>query len=583
MTAAATTTALALVAGLLLVTTAAVSAQQAVERHLPAAGAAPTDALSIAAPDYGRSDEAPLGVDLAGIRLIGAGQDVASGTSRGVTLHGVTGLPAATVETALAPYLGAPLSLGLITRLQADIAALWRNAGYPFMSVTVPPQEVTTGVLTLRVVEFVAGPAVTVTGDADASLATNVRITPGQRVDARALSEDMAWLNRNPYRIVNGQFAPGSAFGTTDLTLKVTAEKPFSVSAGYGNTGSVATGLDRWSIGGGIWVPVLNDMIVSYRFTRGSDIFTGGDLFALDASRAGYLSHAGRIDLPTLPRQALSIAPNYVATNELLAGLPISFANQTFELPILYRSAVSNLIPEAYWGDFYFGIEPKWFRRSTALSGTEIASGEAGLVNFVVGWSHQLADPYGRTAIDARLKFNPGGIIAGNDAATWAAFTGGRVTDPTYVLAGLDVTRSTNLPQDFAWISQFSGLAANQALPDSERLSLAGFGAVRGYDAGDGSVDTGLVWRNELRTPVLTPLAGAGLADSLSPFIFADLGTGYDFATAAQTTLASAGVGFDYAIGSNFTASAVGAVALRDAPQTRAGDFSFTTDLRLSY
>jgi len=562
-------------------------AQSALERNLPAQAAPGSASISVGEADYGQSDDTPLGVNVAGVRLISQDEAVPAQAQRGISIGSVPGVDAGAATAALSPYVGQPLTRALIVRMQGELAGLWRSKGYPFVSVTVPPQEITSGVLTLRVVEFHVG-KVSVEGTAvERNLAGQVRLVPGGRIDAGALEEDLDWLNRNPYRHVAGSFAPGDESGASDFTLKVTEDKPWSVFAGYANTGSEATGRDRWSVGAGAWIPELNDMTVSWRFTRSGDVWHGGDLGSLDVSRPGYLSHAARIELPTFERQALSIAPNFVETNELVEGTPFSFDNRTFELPILYRSAISNLLPGHYWGDIYFGVEPKWVKRRTAFGGIDVASGKAGLFNIVLGWAGSFSDAYGNTAIDARIKANPGGGVGGNTSADWAAFTGGRVTDATYVTGGIDVTRTTGLPHGFFWVSQFSGLVSSQALPDTERLGLGGFYAVRGYDNDDGAADTGLVWRNELRGPTFSPLANSGYADSASPFVFVDLGHGYDFAAKDHTTLAGTGVGLDYAIGDRLSASFTGAVALADADadprHTRSGDWTFNASIRIAY
>ena len=549
-----------------------------IERNLPPVSVTSGGEVRVDEAVSGSTDETPFGVDLAGIALIGPDEDVSAHPAGGVSTRAIGQALRGGVESALAPFIGRPLSPALITRIQTAVAGVWREAGYPFMSVTVPPQEVTHGVLTLRVVEFVAGE---VSSD-HASLPLHIRQQPGERISAAQLSEDLAWLNRNPFREVGAVFAPGDQRGASDIDLTVTKDKPFAVYGGWDNTGSPATGRDRFYTGGGLWIPALNDMTLSWRYTR-SDELWDGKVFSLDPARRGYLSFAGRIDLPTRPRQALSIAPNFVTTNEFVAGTPFSFKNATFELPVLYRTAVSSILPGHYWGDVYFGVEPKWVRRTTRFGGVDLAQGEAGLINLVVGWSHILTDPSGRTSLDLRLIANPGGIVAGNGAADWSAFTGGRVTDHTYVHAGFDITRWTQLPQGFGWSSTLTGQTAGQALPDTERLSLGGHYAVRGFESNDVSVDAGLVWRNELRLPAVQSLAGTSLSDTLSPFAFLDLGWGKDIASSTSETLAGAGLGFDYGIGRNFNAGATAAVALTDAGTTRSGDWSLIANIRFTY
>jgi hemolysin activation/secretion protein len=559
-------------------------AQSALERNLPEAVAPGGGAVTLGEPDYGEGGSQPLGVDLAGVRLIGAGEAPSATPPRGISIGAVPDAAPTAIEAALGAYLGQPLTPDLIVRMQGAVARVWREAGYPFVSVTVPPQEITSGVLSLRVVEFHAGQVHVEGGSAlERNLPPAIRLAPGQRIDAGAVEEDLDWLNRNPYRRVEGVFAPGDETGSSDFTLKVTRDKPWSVFGSYANAGSEATGRDRWSVGGGAWIPDLNDMTLSYRFTRSGEIWHDGDLTSLDLSRPGYLSHAARIDIPTWSRQALSIAPNYVETNELVSGTPFSFNNTTFELPILYRTAISNIFPGRYLGDLYFGGEPKWLSRKTRFAGIEVGRADAGLVNLVVGWSHQFTDPYGRTGMDLRLKANPGGITGNNTAADWSAFTGGRVSDHTYVYAAFDVSRFTTLPYGLGWASTASGQIATQVLPDTERLGLGGYYAVRGYDGDDASADTGLFWRNELRLPTLSPLANMGIADSLSPFALLDLGVGRDNAARIGTSLAGAGFGLEYAIGRNVNLGVVAALALTEAGATHSGDWSVNADLRFTY
>jgi hemolysin activation/secretion protein len=158
------------------------------------------------------------------------------------------------------------------------------------------------------------------------------------------------------------------------------------------------------------------------------------------------------------------------------------------------------------------------------------------------------------------------------------------VTDISYAYGALDVTRVTNLPSRLAWVSHVSGIWSNQPLPDTERLSLGGLSAVRGYNYDDVSADAGLIWRNELRLPGFSPLQKAvGRPDTLSPYLFADLGYGKDQATKASSTLAGIGAGFDYAAGDNFSGSLVAGYALKDAGTTGKGDWSVQVSLTAKF
>lgn len=116
------------------------SAQSALERNLPEQVAPPPGAVSVGEADYGKSDDTPLGVDVAGVRLIGPNEALAAKAPHGVTVGNVPDIAPQAATAVLSPFVGKPLTRALIVRMQGELAAVWRKAGFPFVSVTVPPQ-----------------------------------------------------------------------------------------------------------------------------------------------------------------------------------------------------------------------------------------------------------------------------------------------------------------------------------------------------------------------------------------------------------------------------------------------------------
>jgi len=562
--------------GALLVLADPSIAQNAIERNLPPPVERRAAQITINDGDSRSTDETPLGVDVAGIVLIGTADDTGSPAGAGVTVAGVENAPVEALRGALSRFIGRPLSLALISEIQAAVTDVWRDAGYPFVSVTIPPQEITTGILRLRVIEFRAG-NVTVAGVGGSHaerIERSVRVAAGERLNARELSEDLNWLNRVGQRRVAAVFSPGSEFGASDLVLDVSSGRNPAFYAGWTNNGSRATGLDRIFVGTSVWLPELNDLTFTYQLTGSLDLWRDPRrIIPKKGDYPGYVSHSARIALPTWPRQALEISPNFVATREM-ANAFVAIENTTFEIPVIYRSAVSNIVPGLFAGDVYGGVEFKKLYRTTFFSGTEVGSGEAGVFQLVLGWAHGFDDRFGRTDFDVSIRANPGGVVSGNTDANWAVFSGGRVTDVDYVYARADIARSTRLPHEFSWQSRFFGVLSDQPLPDTERLGLGGLGATRGYTVDDVTVDRGLVFRNELRFPTVSLFgSGAfGMTDSFSGFIFGDLGYGTDLSTGATTTIGSVGIGFDHAIGGHFNATVLAGYALADGGGTNAGD-----------
>lgn len=288
---------------------------QVVERNLPPEPPRRASAIKIGADDLLKSDDAtPLGVNVQAIVLIGAnaGAKPASGV-KGVDVSEVSGLDAAALREQLTPFVDRPLSRKLIAEVQAAIAAAYREAGRPFVSVTLPPQEVSSGVLQLRVIVFkVAG--IKVTGAAPESYPpSRIRLVPGQEIDARKLETDLDWANRNPFRQVEAVFGPGKDLGMTDVNIQVTDRKPWQVYAGYANSGTLLTDRNRYYVGAS-GAPSA-DVFASYQLTGSGNFWADDGLFSRPAD-AKYVSQAGRVLTPLGLRTSLEVVGDHVQTNE---------------------------------------------------------------------------------------------------------------------------------------------------------------------------------------------------------------------------------------------------------------------------
>lgn len=566
------------------------------ERNLPPVTSG-QGRLVIGPQDLGTSsDDTPLGVTITGLSLIGAKETVTARATRGVRIGAIGDGPQPRLAQVLAGFVGQPLSRKAMGDIQTAIARVYREAGYPFVSVTLPPQEVTSGVLTLRVVEFRTG-AVKVSGaeqGREAELAGRVRTATGERIDATALDEDLAWLNRFPYRSVSGVFSPGDELGLSTLTLEVTPQKPWQAFAGWSNSGTKATGLDRYFVGFGAALPALPQSFLSYQFTGSDNFWSDSGSLGPGPDRPSYYSHAGRLVFSTGARQSIEIAPSFVATRQRGLAPQFTFTNTTLEVPVYYRTAISNLLPGIYAGDLVIGAVGKSVSRSSFFDRSNIGGARAAVFELVAGWTVSRSDAWGSTSADLRIVINPGGVLGGNSTTRWQNFSGGRVSDVTYAYGLADITRVTRLGQGFNWVSQAIAQIGNQPLPDTEQMGLGGLYGTRGYSLDDATVDTGVIWRNELRMPtfsVLPAFSGTGVGDQLSPFVFVDLGwgraNGYQGLLGPvrreDYSLASIGTGVDYTLGRNLTASLVAGYALSDAAHTKAGDVSLQGRLFVSF
>jgi hemolysin activation/secretion protein len=527
------------------------------------AGLMPAMAQEAAPAD--RSAES-IGVNLNGLVLLGPTDAVRAGTTGQVTAAGLELIDAATLTPGLQPLIGRPISQALIAEIEAAVVTAYRDAGFPFVAVATPPQEITSGILNLRVVPFrAAGVTVTGTDAANADrIAAGIRQQPGDFIAARQLEEDLTWLNRSPARLVGAEFSPGAEPSTTDITLAVTEAGRWQFSAGLSNTGSIETGTERLSFG-----IVGSDLLRpgDALFYRGSASFDIGE-----NDLPNYLGHTLQYITPIASRQELAFLLTLSDTVETPDDVFV-LDSRTEEVVITWASALSNF--STLPGEVRAGFE---YRRQTKdLSfGEDIPLGTDVFVTqqFQIGWGHDwrsvtAAGPLLAHSLDVGLRLSPGDLGSNNSDDDLAAFTLGRATSAryAYVTAGYDL--NTRLVNGRRVMLGLSGQFASDALPDTEQLSIGGLDAVRGYTGEDGSYDTGLILRSELG---LTAQPWEQGIFSAQPFAFFDAGAGYDKGRDLSDTFASIGVGASLRIGLGGSANVVVGVPLVDGPQNDAGE-----------
>ncbi len=492
--------------------------------------------------------------------------------------------PAARAQ--LTPFIGQPLSRKLIAEVEAAIARYYRQQGYPFVSISTPPQPISGGVLQVRVIEFHAGD-VKVTGvdpDTAQTVRGGVRLQTGQPIDAVQLEQDLDWLNRYPYRHTEAVFAPGDDLGASNLALQTTLSKPWQVYAGYANSGSPSTGWDRYFMGvqaGGLLVP---GTVFSYQFTASPDFFDDhGDAFG-ELEHPEYASHGARASIPIGDRQELEFTFDHVETNvaDTVFGVQFAVRQETGEFSFGYRGSVSNFV--RFPGDIFAGVEIKSERRISYFSGLEAVNNSIDVYQGYLGWENAWSDLTGRNDLTLTVHASPGGVDGHNSLAALALFSNYRIVAADYAYDDLQFSRTTRLPANWSLVNSLIGQYAGTALPDTEQMGVGGSDLVRGYTLDDGAYDSAIVSRNELRAPSLALLGRAGpVPDQLAPFAFFDAGYGTSHNVAVKADLASVGVGADYYLGGRLSATATVGRALTDGVETRNGDWLLQSRVTLSF
>jgi hemolysin activation/secretion protein len=541
---------------------------QFVERNLPPEPRRLPPAIR-GTPDLLRSDDAtPLGPDLKTVVILGARDAVNKRAKRtGIDVRRAEPTFAGAIEARIAPFMGQRLSRKLMADIQLAIADVYRDAGRPFVSVTLPPQEVTTGVLQIRVIPLRLG-RVSIVG-ADPALAARIRdnvvLPRGEPIDARRLESDLEHLNRSPFTRVEAVFGPGKDLGATDLTLQVTESKPWQAYGGYANSGTTQL-TDRNRVFAGT-VLAVGDVLASYQATGSPDFWK-------------YMSHAGRVDIPLAWRTSVELVGNYVQTNE--TPTEIRLRTRVFESGAYYRTAMANLVPGTF-GNVFVGAEAKHLVRDAYISEVFFDERQAGVFQIAGGWAGAWSDRYGTNGLDVRLKTNPGDVLGNNNSSDWILYSAGRVSDVHTTFATINYNRLTPLPWGLSLATQFVSLIGDKALPDTERAAVGGAYAVRGYVIEDGVVDKAFILRNSVYLPSFSLWNAAAGPDNVAPFGFFDYGHGKDLFTQRVADLASVGAGVDYQIGAWLRSNVSIGYALRDGAYTDAGNWRIDARVVGSY
>ena len=500
-------------------------------------------------------DPTPFGVALSGLVLVdgkvNGGKLVRHSGNGGIdTSFGGPTAQNDALRRLLAKYVGQPLSFRLLSAIQTDVTQFYRDNGRSLVSVTVPQQEITSGVVQINVTAFVLA-GTTIEG-ADASstafLTRQLRLKPGQEVDTDRLLDDVNWLNQNPFRHVSVVFAPGQAASSTNLTLQVqAAQRTWSGYAGVSNSGTEDTGMLRLYGGFNISALSWKDQQLSYQFTGSPESL--GKLRLWDTGTdKGYLSHALTYFIPITTnngfRTTLTFSASHISSYSVPGGVFTSGAETTIldgeiSFPLPKTSGRFSLVPE-----LYAQVEFDDYDKLQYFFGIPITEERTKLLHGAIGFRTSMNGPlFGKTS---------------RGSADISLVFGHRDTDgfasSTYSYGKFTLSEEIFLDREKSIAFRINGQTSNDPLHPLEQMALGGDGTVRGYPVNGVASPTAMSASIEYRAPSWS--FKAGNADgTFRPHIFADVGFAEAFAPLGDQRLSSVGVGGDIEVGNNLVGS----------------------------
>lgn len=475
------------------------------------------------------------------------------------------------LEARLQKFQGQSLSFKLLSEIQAEITNHYRDIGQPLVSVTVPPQEISSGDVKFEVVSFVLAQK-EVSGNKRTPsdyLLDQVRAKPGDVINSDRLVEDVNWLNLNPFRQVQGVFEPGSEFGTTNIILEVSENRPWAGFVGIANTGNPLTGEERIFTGFNTSALPFNDHQLAYQFTASPSMLERGRFFNAENDESGYAAHS------------------------LTYFAPLTFGNgQRVKLTFqIYRTSSFSITPGALVFDTLSettgaSVEaavplPKVGRRFTLFPElvATLDYKKRDEDQFAPGFPTSFAETE-VTQYSIGVRANTVGQFFGKNASGGLSATILRgdtkqstVADSQNTYFRFDANQRVQINDGLSIAAEISGQISSGTLSALDEFGVGGVGTVRGYESNEVAGSSGVAASLEVIGAPIS-LADGNVPISVSPYGFFDIGyvEGDAALATASETISSVGFGGRFSVGAGATATLEAARALSDGVSTLSGD-----------
>lgn len=355
------------------------------------------------------------------------------------------------------------------------------------MSVTVPPQNISTGVVQVVVTEYRVD-RVTVKGNrwfSSSLLRAESGLAPGQTLTLPGVQQDLNWLNANPFRTVTTVFQPGAQPGATNVVLETQDRLPVRVYSSFDNAGVPSLGLGEWNMGATWGNAFGRDQQLSYQFTR--------------STSGRYDAHALSWAMPLPWRDKLLVFGSY---EQETPNVGPNFGENGHSGQVSFRY-VHNLAGLArFTEDVQIGYDFKTTNNNLEFGGLRVFTSRIAVDQFPLIYEAGYTDPYGQTTFENQLVISPGGLTGANNTLAFQAVLPEARADYLYDRIGL--TRVTRLPRRFSFVSRALGQVSDRNLMYSEQLGAGGPESVRGYYTDTALGSEGVLISQEIRAPSLS-------------------------------------------------------------------------------
>jgi hemolysin activation/secretion protein len=458
-----------------------------------------------------------------------------------IEVTGVTVFPKEKIREIVKDYEGKELSVREIHKVADLITDLYRQKEYLTSRAYIPPQDLTGGILEIRVLEGKMGDLkIENPGKvyfSDKLIKSKVRIKKGEYFDYERLRKSLIKINEHPDRTAKAVLAPGTEPGQTDVVLIIDDQRTYHAGFEYDNFGSRYIGKDRYTLTFDHNNLTGHDDILSLKY-----LMSDGDHYDLESLRyllpLGYTWEMGLYAV----HSELELAEEFEATEaEGKSTIASVFANKYLVDEENLEIKLTSGFDYKHIRNFQLGIETSRDEMRIAKLGLDVDK----------------TDRWGRTLLINEFSYGIpdlwGSLDAVDDEASRDG-AGGKFTKWNITLIRL---QSLPFPNNatLLWENQFQ--VSPYILTSSEEFQIGGIRNNRGYPPAEKTGDEGLSSTVELSTPVsfmskdwTVPFSQTKVYDALRFVAFYDWGHTEVHRPAAgegkKETLSSAGCGLRF-------------------------------------
>ncbi len=396
-------------------------------------------------------------------------------------------LPRGEVEKAVYGYLGPGRTEKDIEEARGALEKAYRDQGYQTVSVNIPAQRPTRGIIVLQVTEAPVG-RLRVKGSRYYSIEQIKKMAPslaeGTVPNFNDVQRDIIALNQMADRQITPSLKPGAVPGTVDVELTVKDKLPLHGSVELNNRYSANT------------TPLRLDLGVRY-----------DNLWQL-----GHTIGAGFQIAPQRPDDALVYSGYYIARLPSVdwLGLMLQATRQNSNVATLggtnslgngeiYGARFLVNLPSrpGFFHSMSLGMDYKHFTQDLTI-GDSIISSPVSYWPFSISYNATSLGKHYLTEFNAGVTFS----FRGTSAQEESEFDNRRYNaDSNFFYLRGSLEHTQKLPGDFQLVAGVQGQASANPLLDTEQYSLGGMSTVRGYLESVVVGDNALCGSLELRSP----------------------------------------------------------------------------------